>query len=570
MAENGISGAERAAAGAAGKTTFFWVLVSCLTVLAGAAFSFRFDQPFKTPKILVLTLLVVLLGLRANGCRPLTPRMALLGLWPLLSGLWAVNPGAYIQSLGLFYLPFFAYMIAPGIDADGRLALRRGLLWAALAVALYDLALRTGVMAPSFQAGTVAGSFFGNPNFSAHFLFFALCFGRPRAKPWSYLWTGIIAAAILWSGCRAVWLATTFWFVLMVVTPKRALRGGLLLAAVLAVLGGVWLAFSADLRTGAFYMSHPRAYAAAFEKQPPLIADRDPWFAGKRLSLMTRIILQGNSAAMLGQRPLTGFGLGQFHSYYPKFSRSWVDDPNMSREYRAVSPHNLLLETALTLGWPWLSLFLSGLAAFYRKTASRRSYWVGFCLQLGMAMGSLNYLNPMILTFLALLAPPEGSGRSKTRSGFILFVVLGWLPMVVSGLWDYRVARAKEARDAAAVSPLFPEIRANLFYADGRFEAAWREQVRAFERDPYGPETLFNLALIAWELGKSDGPRPRWLAVLALRTNRRMFPFYRPAVYYLQYFEERLPESERIWVHQPMDDPYAILVAEIRGSGAAP
>ncbi len=496
-----------------------------LYVAAAAVFSFSFGKPFHTPKVLVLAVLATWLGFRARSARRMTPLVLFVVLWPLATAFWSVNPRLFWEALTPWALYVFILLVAVPLQEDERLRLRVGLAWAGLLAAAYVTLQKLGVDWVRWELGAPAGGFFGNPNFTAHFLLLALCLGRfPEKSSWRWLGYGGLAVGVVLCASRGVWLGAAAFAAFALLRARPKLGPAIALASVAILLALSWR-FRADLRQGFAYLTSPQAYLDDYRGQPRLIVDRDPWFRGKRLSLATRVILAGNSLAMVGDRPVHGVGLGQFHVHYPRYARSWVDDPNLSADYRAASAHNLLLDGAIQFGLPWL-LAAGWLAArLWRRTRDDRQYWLAVALQAGVAMVSLNYLNPVIVATLILLLPlpsePEAPSRNKVRWLWLFAPFLAAL-----GALDYLAGQASRVERATA---LFPAERARAFHGQGLWREAWLEQARAFRRDPYGPETLYNLGLAAWEAAAHEGQAWREAAIAAWLQNRRFHPFYQPA-----------------------------------------
>jgi len=498
---------------------------TALVVLAAAAFSFAFAHPFTTPKALTLAALLAFFAFRARS-RPRWPALAwAVALWPPVTGLWALDPRGYAGALGFWALCLLAARTVP-LSANERDAIRLGLTWGGLVAAAYLLAQKMGLDPLAWEPGAAAGSVFGNPNFAAHFMLLALCLGRlPGGAAMRWLCRLALLAGIALSASRGAWLATVVYGAVMAVRVQPRLRWAVTAGALVLALGLGWF-FCADLTRSFGYASAPASWVAEFQTQPGMIEAREPWFRGKRLSLMTRAVLFGNSAAMVPAFSFAGAGMGQFHVHYPRFAGAWADDVHLSEAYRAKRAHNALLDAAIQLGLPWLAAALWLLARLWRRTRSNRDYWLAAALQGGIALFSLNYVNPMILVPLILLCPlPAGErpGRAPLWPALLLSVLLATATL------DWQAARAARAANAAEIPAWFAAERARALHREGAAIEAWHAQWRAYRRDPDGPETVFNLGLAAWEMAdRASGPW-RELAVRAWLFNRRRHPFYAPA-----------------------------------------
>jgi len=484
-------------------------------VLIAAAcllFVFAFGSAFRTPKVLATALLLLPLSLRSKRASFSIGLLVLLS-WPIASFAWSVNPWDFVEGLLLLALYVLALLARPLNEVD-RDDLSAGLALAGVATVAYLFVQRLGWDPLLFEQGPAAGSFFGNLNFSAHFLLLCLCF-LPRRFP--FLVPAILAPGILLCASRGTTLA------LLVVTwvwlrahPRRFRV--LFSAAVLIGLLSVLYVFRADLKEGTWWLTHPTAYSQAFKQQPELISERDAWFCGKRLSLMTRMVLINNSSTMIGHYGLFGTGLGQFEVSYPLFAQARMDDMNMSSLYRAGSAHNLLLDVAIQFGIPWLLLALFVTIRFFLHTRDQSRWWTAVLAQALIALFSLNYLNPMILVPLILLAPDKYQDKLNLQLPRRLISCVLVLLICAIAFVDLL------PHDRPAF--LFPENHARSYYSDQNFDPSINWQIQAFLQDPYGPETLYNLGLAAEQCGEKES---EWkeLALLSLVLNSRLNPNYR-------------------------------------------
>ncbi len=494
-----------------------WVVAAC------PAFHFAFTHSFRTPKVGVLAAMLLWLCFRRGRRLHLSPAVMLLFCWPLLAAFWVVNTVLYLDSLMLLFLAGFAAALSPTLGDEERREIRAGLAWSGLVVTAYVITQKLELDPFIFEQGREAGGFFGNTNFSAHFLLLCLCLGRFPSGWIRWIGYGTVLLGIVLCRSRGVWLgALVFLFLQRNRLPFPLSRRATYLG--LALVPAVLFFLTPDLRRGYFYLTHPRTYISDFEAQPRLIAKRAPWFHGKCLSLMTRLFLTGNSLAMVWERPLTGFGPGQFHVFYPAYANAWIEDLNMSREYRAAWAHNLVLDATIQLGLPWFALACGYLLCRFREAG--RTYRIAFGLQLGISLFSLNYLNPMITTFLILLFPGGKQARGRSVRGTLYWGLLFAGTIIAAMIIDLDSNRDHPGR----LHFMFPEHMARQAFATGDLETAWRCQVAAFEQDPFGPETLYNMGLIAWELGKRPGGAGfRDLALRAWLLNRQHHPHYSTA-----------------------------------------
>jgi len=466
-----------------------------------------FGAPFTVPRLLALSIVAAIAASRANTREPPSPVWSVLVLWPLVTLFW-VNDPLTRWHVVLWIGALVAVWSARPLDEGHRLRLREGIGWAGLATVVYLLVQTAGFDVMAYPPGTPPGSFFGNPNFTAHFLVLVLCLGQFRG-PLCWLGTTLIVIGIALTGSKGAMAAAFVW---ALVRTTARVRWIALSAFLLLSCGAIWL-YRTDVTEGARWLADPAAWSREHARQPLLIAERDPWFRGKRASVITRPILWGNTLQMIPEFSLIGAGAGDFRATYPAHASAWVPDPNLSQLYRPSSPHNWLLEAAVCLGVPWLVLLLVQLVRSYRRTSEDRTWWEAFALQAGIGLFSLTYLQPTIVLLLIATAP---SCRSTVRGRPGLLAVPLVATMTFLGFWvDYRAD--------TRTGTLFPANRAAQALEAGDLDTAWSAQKEAWRRDPLGPDTLFNLAVIAERRTESA------MAIRVYTVVAASYPHYRPA-----------------------------------------
>jgi hypothetical protein len=513
-------------------------------------------QVFATPKWLVFALLLVYLAIR-HGPGPSRPGPVpcLLLAWPLVGALWSQNPHDFLMALLPWSVLIVAFVALPLSESAHR-GLRRGLALAAFLAAGYLLLQFAGLDPIYREFGTAPGSFFGNPSHTAHFLLLALCLGDWGERRLRLPAQMLVLWALVFAGSRAAWLGTLVWLLFTFSSSFAWRRRALLILALSGLVAGAWLLRS-EARQALTYLGDPAQYVAAYSKQPRLIAERDPWFRGKRLSLMTRVILAANSLAMVRDHGLPGVGIGQYHTTYPAYARALFADINMSQDYRARSTHNLLLDSTIMLGLPWCLLAGWWLFAQRHRWNGDANYILALTLQAGIALVALNFYNPAILVPLILLArppvPPAGNKSVQRSHPMRLATVLFLLPVGFLFWLDMRAAGPPKP-GTWLEAYLFPERLAAFWYAEEALPRAWRFQQQALRQDPHGPETLHNLALIAAELSRRGQADFEELALRSLAVNRARHPFYLPSARLLEQMTANSkltgvnsPASETLW-----------------------
>ena len=497
-------------------------LVLFLSIPASAlAFHLEYEHGFGTPKILALLPMAGLLLMVEKRRAGITFCEGLLVVWPVIFFWPVLHLGHWLH--GLLLTAFYGLTLLVSPNEKDREFLRRGLAVSSIPVVLYLLVQKAGLDPISFHEGQEAGGFLGNTNFSAHYLLLCLCLGQFGKKHWRYAGYAFILVGLLLCRSRAAWCAALVFFCYHSGGTFRLARPFIYSLAVVLVLG-LGFVFRTDIREGFDHITHMSQYEASFQEQPrpnpdPSAADlREPWFKGKRFSLMTRYMLMGNSCAAAMDSAFMGVGMGQFHITYPRYSRAILPDVNMNEVYRASSAHNLILDSIIQLGLPWLAVLIYYLTGVWCQ--SKPQYRLALGLQLGVAMVSLNYLNPLIVGVFILLRPGRG-----VQEGKAVFPVVGWLlaALILCLSWlDLKTGSPQWTWPEL----LFPDRLARQAYDRGDMDEAWVWQIKALDQDPYGPETLFNLGLIALE---REGAHGKELAVDAFRLIHQMHPHYLPA-----------------------------------------
>lgn len=413
---------------------------------------------------------------------PALPYWLLLA-WALITGLWSTHPLDYFTAITPFALILLLYSIAANLPPLQNATQAAACVCAA------------AVLLSAYLPDDIFGGM-GNPNFAAHFLLATLALQDPqqwRQKPANLAAAILQIAAILFSGSRAgilglIILSYSF-------APQNIKRKLLVASAIIAIITAAW--FRTDLVQFYNYASQPQQYIAAYRQQPHLLVDRDPWFKGKRLSLMSRIIVYGNSAKAIADAPLFGHGAGQFRVTYPAYNGSFADDILLDGDYRVHAAHNLPIQLTLELGLLGLVLFTWAMRQLWRRADI--NYRRLLAIQLFLSLVSVNYLNIAILALLAITAPRPKTQPTNIPIAFIiaLLTCTAWLAV------DRFQAQAKYGQAPAIAQTWFPEAQARHAYQTADYQQAWHDQQQALARDPHGPEIWVNLGHIATALSQT-------------------------------------------------------------------
>lgn len=500
-----------------------------LPLLIGVAtliFSFQFAHPFQAPKIFGFLVVFLLLPHRLN--QPISKGWVLLLfwlIWPVVQPIVPMDPLPAIYQRGLWLVYLMVVLLIGPLGESNRMALRKGLGLAGVGVAVYGFIQRVGWDWLSLETPGSPTSFMGNTNFSAHFLLLCWCLAVFSFKRSEWVGKSIIALGMLNSQSRAVigiWLVLCFfqW------VAQQKYRKSLILLGLVTCLAVV-VVFRYDLKTFASYVQKPHSYSHLYNSQPDLIEARDPWFQGKRLSLIARVSLWSNTLGLVEQYPFLGVGAGQFRSYYPSVSQTRFPDVLLNHAYRATSPHNLILELSVAFGLPWLLIGIWLLVKNYSRWQD--SFFKQAILsQLALAMVSLNYLSPVIIIVLIMMAPQQREPiRSMHASNY--WKALWLLPLLaVVGLDGWHGSQLKQT-EWQRVNINVPDHRARLAMQQGAIVPAWHAQKAALKQDPFGPETLFNACIMLWNLSEKYGVEGRDLAIAGLFLVVHHFPEFQPA-----------------------------------------
>jgi O-antigen ligase len=331
-----------------------WVV--CLIIVAtpfvyNARLSNFADLPQRTAVQAGIALLCVFgLARSAVLCRLVVPRdicscaLAVFACWALASALWSANPyEALFSSVHWAACALAALGLIAWMHADtwlGRFVfsvVASGALVTALALCQM-LGWVTGI--PSIRTPSAA---FANPNVLAEFLSMTIvvsvCAGlylRRRVVLAALCWLVVAAGLVVLYGtaCRSAWLAVVCACVwIAVLALKRAAGWKLCVPAALLLIGMAGY-------VGYVSMTHS---------------------AVKRTldgSAQYRLIIWHNTAEIVKQRPVTGYGAGSFASMYGAVLNVNEQDRTFGKEKQVRRAHNDFVQTAAELGLPGVALLL--------------------------------------------------------------------------------------------------------------------------------------------------------------------------------------------------------------------
>ena len=142
-----------------------------------------------------------------------------------------------------------------------------------------------------------------------------------------------------------------------------------------------------------------------------------------------RFAIWKNSLEMIRDRPILGFGMGNFDVFYPIYSQRAIKDKLFSEELQPRNAHNDFIQTAVERGLVGLVLFITMFVTIFlmaHRLASR-------CLPPRVRLLSIGLAGTFI-TF--LVQAMFGSPMERAISPLILFAFIG----VLSALYNHFVA----------------------------------------------------------------------------------------------------------------------------------
>lgn len=432
-------------------------------------------------------------------------------LWPLLCMNWKDDAFSEL----VIWLVIATATLLPPLTTDMRQSLRKAIALSAYFVSTYLLLQKAGFDPLNWFKDPPPGSFFGNPNFAGHFLLLAICLGSfPRSN---YRWLAylLLGTAMTITQSRGVYLGLSICIIIRCL-QKTSHRMGVLLILSL-FLSVPMIHFMREQAPAQNYLFSPKNWTQEFLDQPDEADDREPWFQGKRKSLMTRLLLWQNTTEVVVQNPM-GVGMGMYAPHYWRVAVG--KDVNLSHHYRPDFAHNVILDIAARYGIIFSIICIMSCITVFRR--AKQPWSLAFAIQALIALFSLNYLNPAIAFALLLLRPEPSQPRIVNIKPHALS-----LPLLILFLFTALLSYFQYAPKNCPVllrNSLFPEHSARLAYETKNYDTAWFHQWEALRRDPANSHLQYNFALI--ELAHK-GPSDLTLYLLYHITESN--PFYRPA-----------------------------------------
>ena len=345
----------------------------------------------------------------------------------------------------------------------------------------------------------------GNANFLATYLLYAslssLALIRSQGRGWSAL---SVAAAGL--GMVAIVLSGT-----------RSGIAGLFAAIVILAAG---LGFRARLWIIASLVC-ATALVAILATTPaglPLKA-RVRWSREDALG-GGRLLLWRDSLRMFGRSPIVGFGPDSFPREFPRFQS--VELAREHPDFYQESPHNALLDSALTAGAPGLltSLLLLALGFYAAWQVRTQKPRLALCLSAALAGGTVSaqFSSPMIVTQvypLALIAM-LCAALCKEQGAQAKAVRLSKAPLVLAGSAFVLFASAILLSDILAGSFQRAVEAGHIEEAVARYRGMTSYSVPGFTVDLYASRSFAKLAVqnapalaraLAWQAALESGRR---------------------------------------------------------------
>ncbi len=460
------------------------------------------------------------------------PILAALLFWTALSALWTANPSLTLDRAAHLSLVAgaFALLVPRVLDPGGATRVAGAFATSAAVIALYGILQRTGIDFASSPAldSRRAVSTLGNTNFASEVLVVAIP-----------LLVGLVLDArrrlteVLWA------LALGMTILHLMLTETRA--GLVSLAAAVAVLGLLALRRQLDRSTlrkkaailiGAatlalLALAAPALRGGAVVEKASTIADAE------HPSTRVRLHLWESAIDMIADRPLHGYGAGNFGLAYPYY-RTRVEAELSGYLSRVDTAHNDYLHLAVELGILGLALWLAFAATVTRRGLSRGNgdraphRTALECAAIASVAAFLVnglFRNPLLNPAAALgfaaaaaiatahaarLVPVHGLGARLAPA----FALLAFLPAVVTQdralRSDRHLRTALGWQDDAIRSTVPEEARRDL-------ERAERSLRLAADAAPHDYETWFRIGQVTAALGDTDASAEAFRTALRVR-----------------------------------------------------
>lgn len=348
---------------------------------------------------------------------------------------------------------------------------------------------------------------------------------------------GLLGPKSCWIGLGLFWIPKLFSKVrFQDLEPAKSMLAIVVLCILLVALAGTMRLFTSPGMLKV--LTSPTNYLEQLDKQPYLHTKRAPDFKGKTYSMATRQVLWANTLTMIGQKPFLGYGIGQFATHYPRFSQSKFCDPNMNGDYRPISTHNFILQSAVQFGL--LSVVPVCLFLFWMGTQFRewehRAAWSFFWV---VALWQPIWLVLPGLFF--FLGAPSENAIHPSRPGIGLF--LTWMLAVILGFAlflrfpmgaSFDISSPTEPSNILKnLNPEYHVRQGEHFYREDDSANAHTSFGKALRLDPYNPNTLYNFLITNPECQEG------------LTAMKKAFPYFRPFCQEGQMKSETNPAREQ-------------------------
>jgi len=529
-------------------------------------------------------LLLLLFWARLSGGQPLKIRKDLLLIsvlvfcaWSALSLAWARSwqdtAGALVLWVACLVF-YFVIVNMPDDQWDGW-RLTHGILAVAAIVSLIGVAQACYSFNWIYQSRPPASTF-GNKNLAAEYLTFAfpllvLSILKARRGRTLLLFSAAFALLVsyVWlNRAKAVWLALALELsVLALILIIDRLRFGKLpfdrfwrktavaVSAALVIFALIQVTTPEQAgqesvaqmirRTLRSAVADPNLAATQDQQAPDLLKPEE------QDSLSVRTAVWRNTLTMVKERPIFGFGFGNFKVFYPKYSHRVVYDSKVSALEHWEGTHNDYLQIAVETGIIGLILFGCVVFAFVRLSwlqirqdsrSDTRYVAIGCLVALVGTSINLFFSFPlhtaiaplMIAVFLGVLARETNSNQGHAKAEFVTlplsgrsFVVVAAILLLFSARFamhrlaaDFHMAKVFRAQDQGVWPTVLFEGKQTLDYFPDWHEphqtmsraylemndpgSAIKETEAVLKSRPYYVNALYNQGAAHLLLGHGD------------------------------------------------------------------
>ena len=313
-----------------------------------------------------------------------------------------------------------------------------------------------------------------------------------RGRRWEYVTIVLLAAGILVSGSRIVFVLTAFTFVVYLLR-YRTLRKVLLIgAAVCAVVVGTYLAVTKDVSVVGRFLT----------------------IFTSNNSLLCRLLYARDAMPMLLDYPL-GMGTGGYASLAGSYATG---------VYQVRYVHNDILQIALDWGLPALALFLTaGVLSFKRGVCGfeGRMVWM---LVIGHSLLDFDLQYAAVVLVLLLYADlyeakPLVLHRAEKRFVMALCAVCGAVMLYVGGavgLGNFGLSRV-----SLTLLPFQTDLRCRVITTSSDLQTVQTQAQYVLNQDEYNPQALSAMATVLYATGDGVQSGEYFLRAIAVQPYER-------------------------------------------------